>query len=54
MDLGSLAIYIVLGFIAQLIDGALGMAYGLISTSALLAAGSSRLNTDQSTFLFQT
>ena len=39
MDLGSLAIYIVLGFIAQLIDGALGMAYGLISTSALLAAG---------------
>jgi uncharacterized protein len=41
VDLGGLAIYIVLGFVAQLIDGALGMAYGLISTSALLATGAS-------------
>ena len=33
--------YLVLGFVAQLIDGALGMAYGLIATSALLASGAS-------------
>ena len=39
LDLSELAIYIALGFVAQLIDGALGMAYGLISTSALLATG---------------
>lgn len=39
MDLSALAIYIALGFLAQLIDGALGMAYGLISTSVLLATG---------------
>ena len=31
--------YVALGFAAQLIDGALGMAYGLIATSALLATG---------------
>lgn len=41
MDLGALAIYVVLGFVAQLIDGALGMAYGLISTSVLIATGAS-------------
>ncbi|KFC69755.1 Sulfite exporter TauE/SafE [Devosia sp. LC5] len=41
MDLSALAIYIALGFFAQLIDGALGMAYGLISTSVLLATGTS-------------
>lgn len=39
MDFASLAIYVALGAFAQLIDGALGMAYGLISTSALLATG---------------
>jgi uncharacterized protein len=39
MDVTGLAIYIALGFAAQLIDGALGMAYGLISTSVLLATG---------------
>jgi len=33
--------YVMLGFMAQLIDGALGMAYGLIATSALLASGAS-------------
>ena len=33
--------YLALGFVAQLIDGALGMAYGLIGTSALLASGAS-------------
>lgn len=31
--------YIGLGFLAQLIDGALGMAYGLIATSVMLAWG---------------
>jgi uncharacterized protein len=35
----DLALYIALGFAAQLVDGALGMAYGLICTSALLATG---------------
>lgn len=37
MELGGIGFYIVLGFVAQLVDGALGMAYGLISTSVLLA-----------------
>jgi uncharacterized protein len=32
-------LYILLGFLAQLIDGALGMAYGLIATTTLLATG---------------
>ncbi len=36
---GDLAFYITLGFAAQLVDGALGMAYGLIATSVLLASG---------------
>jgi uncharacterized membrane protein YfcA len=36
---GDLVVFIGLGFAAQLIDGALGMAYGLIATSALLASG---------------
>lgn len=36
---GELAFYVALGFGAQLVDGALGMAYGLIATSALLASG---------------
>jgi uncharacterized membrane protein YfcA len=31
--------YIAAGFVAQLIDGALGMAYGITSTSLLLSAG---------------
>ncbi len=39
MDFGGLWIYMALGFFAQLVDGALGMAYGLISTSVLLATG---------------
>jgi uncharacterized membrane protein YfcA len=37
---GDLAFFVALGFAAQLIDGALGMAYGLIATSVLLASGS--------------
>ena len=36
---GDLALYVALGFGAQLVDGALGMAYGLIATSVLLASG---------------
>lgn len=38
MDL-SLALYILVGFGAQLIDGAIGMGYGVISTSVLVATG---------------
>ena len=37
----ELAFFVALGFAAQLIDGALGMAYGLVATSALLAFGAS-------------
>ncbi len=33
------ATYVVVGFIAQLIDGSLGMAYGLSSTSFLMSVG---------------
>jgi uncharacterized membrane protein YfcA len=36
---GELVFYVALGFGAQLVDGALGMAYGLIATSVLLASG---------------
>ena len=42
MDFGfsyELLLFIALGFFAQLIDGALGMAYGLIATTALLSLG---------------
>ena len=35
----ELLLYVLLGFVAQLVDGALGMAYGLIVTSVLLATG---------------
>jgi uncharacterized membrane protein YfcA len=41
MLVSDFGFYLVLGFVAQLIDGALGMAYGLIATSALLASGAS-------------
>lgn len=37
--LAPLAIFLVIGFFAQLIDGALGMAYGVISSTALLTFG---------------
>ena len=36
--------YLVIGFVAQLVDGTSGMAYGVISTTALLSAGLSPLN----------
>lgn len=35
----SIVTYVVVGFLAQLIDGALGMAYGVSSTTFLLSAG---------------
>jgi uncharacterized protein len=35
----EILLYVALGFVAQLVDGALGMAYGLLATSALLATG---------------
>jgi len=38
----SIYFYIIVGFIAQMIDGALGMAYGVSSTSLLLGMGSRR------------
>jgi uncharacterized membrane protein YfcA len=33
------ALFALLGFVAQLVDGALGMAYGLVASSALIASG---------------
>ena len=33
------ALYIVAGFVAQIIDGALGMAYGVTASSILIALG---------------
>lgn len=39
VDPWTLATYILVGFIAQLIDGSLGMAYGVTSTSFLMSAG---------------
>ena len=36
--------YVAIGFVAQLVDGTIGMAYGVISTTALLSAGLSPLN----------
>jgi len=35
----ELILYFVIGFAAQLIDGSIGMGYGVIATSALLASG---------------
>lgn len=37
--LGDFAILAAIGFVAQIIDGALGMAFGVISTTALLTVG---------------
>lgn len=39
----ELLTYVAIGFVAELIDGAIGMAYGVISTTALLSAGLSPL-----------
>jgi uncharacterized membrane protein YfcA len=35
----ELVLYLVIGFVAQIIDGAIGMGYGVISTSLLLVTG---------------
>jgi uncharacterized membrane protein YfcA len=35
----DLLIFIVIGFVAQLVDGALGMAFGVLATTSLLAFG---------------
>src|SRR5215212_2035249 len=35
----DLILFVVIGFVAQIIDGAIGMAYGLISTTVLLSLG---------------
>ena len=32
-------LYVIIGFVAQMIDGAIGMAYGVTSTSVLLSLG---------------
>jgi len=37
--LSDIGVYVAIGFLAQLIDGALGMAYGIVSTSLLLSIG---------------
>ncbi|MBT2143603.1 MULTISPECIES: sulfite exporter TauE/SafE family protein [unclassified Rhodanobacter] len=39
MDYGQFFIFVGVGLLAQLVDGALGMAYGLVSNSILLALG---------------
>jgi hypothetical protein len=36
---GELALFVAVGFAAQLIDGAIGMAYGLFASSVLLGLG---------------
>jgi uncharacterized membrane protein YfcA len=36
---GEFLFFVALGFLAQLVDGALGMAYGLIATTVLLSSG---------------
>ena len=41
----ELAVFFGIGFFAQLIDGALGMAFGAISTTALLSFGLSSRQT---------
>ena len=38
--LGDFLIFIAIGFTAQLVDGALGMAFGVISTTLLITMGS--------------
>jgi uncharacterized membrane protein YfcA len=39
LDYGQFFIFVGVGLLAQLVDGALGMAYGLVSNSILLALG---------------
>jgi uncharacterized membrane protein YfcA len=35
----SIALFVAIGFFAQMVDGALGMAYGVIASSSLIATG---------------
>lgn len=37
--LEDLLLYVAIGFVAQLVDGAIGMAYGLTATSMLMSFG---------------
>ncbi len=39
MDLLNVLLFVIVGFLAQLVDGTLGMAYGVLSTSFLLSLG---------------
>lgn len=39
----AFAYFVIVGFLAQLVDGTIGMAYGVVSTTALLAVGVSPL-----------
>jgi len=39
IEFGFVLLWVLIGFLAQLIDGALGMAYGVTSTSALVSMG---------------
>ncbi|MGK5595490.1 MAG: sulfite exporter TauE/SafE family protein [Parachlamydiaceae bacterium] len=45
----SFSYYIIVGFVAQIVDGALGMAYGLISTTLLLSFGFTPLTASTTT-----
>ena len=35
----DILLYVIIGFVAQMVDGAIGMAYGVTSTSVLLSLG---------------
>src|SRR5262245_32441544 len=37
--MGDFALYVAVGFLAQLVDGAIGMAFGLLGTSVMMAGG---------------
>src|SRR4029077_14751660 len=36
---GRVLLYVIIGFVAQMIDGAIGMAYGVTANSVLLSLG---------------
>jgi uncharacterized protein len=46
--MGDFWLFTAVGFVAQLVDGALGMAYGVISTTVLLSVGVSPANASAS------
>lgn len=49
MNMDYFLYYFLIGFLAQLVDGALGMAYGVISTTLLLSLGFSPLTASTTT-----